>query len=132
MARLMTIFEACRQECAENPIRYIDQHRCLTYHVTKTTMVVRLNYSEWNSLAPPSTSMCGTLIRCYFNPSEPRSNYIVAYGSTKAESKRAIRNFLERYPLACISEPSTIQHQSPSLPVSASPFVNHTETLMQS
>ena len=118
MPSLMTVFEACRQECQEDETRYIDQHRCLTYHVDKYTMVLRLHYSEWNTLMPKSTSMNGVLVRCYFNKRQPKSNYIVAYGSTKASSKRAILDFIQRYPL-CIFEPSTIQQPTPKVPVSA-------------
>lgn len=127
MARLMSVFEACRQECQEDETRYIDQHRCLTYHVTKTTMVIRLNYAEWNTLMPPSTSMNGVLIRCFFNKHQQASNYIVAYGSTKAESKRALLNFIERYPL-CTFEPSTIQQPTTKVPVSAYPCTTSTVT----
>lgn len=121
MAALMQAYYACRLEGQHNPARWVDQHRCLVQGITKTTMVVRLDYSEWNRDAPSSTSINGVLVRCYFNPREPHSNYIIAYGSTKSASKRAIFCFLERYPL-CTFEPSTTPAPTPKVPVSVSPY----------
>jgi len=120
MAAMMQAYYACRLEGQYNPARRIEQHRCLVQGITKTTMLVRLHYSEWNRDAPPSTSINGILVRCYFNPREPHSNYIIAYGYSKASSKRAILCFLERYPL-CTFEPSTIQQVTPRVHASASP-----------
>ena len=95
----MQVYTACRIEMMDNPIRGIEQHPCLIRNVAKTTMVVKLHYSEWNTNAIPSTSVDGILVRCYFNPKDKDSNYIIAYGDTKAQSKRALLQFLHRYPL---------------------------------
>lgn len=110
MALLMQVYSACRIEMDSNPQRRISQHECLIRNVSKTTMVVRLHYSEWNPNAIPSTSVDGILIRCYFNPQDKGSNYIVAYGNSKALSKRAIMQFLERYPLQETDE--KVSHES--------------------
>ena len=99
MALLMQVYIACRIEAEQNPERRISQHKCLIENVSAKTMVVKLNYDEWNLQAPPSTSIDGVLIRCYFNKTDKESNYIVAYGTSKHQSKRAIMQFLNRYPL---------------------------------
>lgn len=110
MALLMQVYSACRIEMLDNPERRINQHECLIRNVSKSTMVVRLHYSEWNPNAIPSTSVDGVLVRCYFNPKDKDSNYIVAYGDCKAQSKRAILQFLERYPLQDTEE--KVSHES--------------------
>jgi len=107
---MMPAFYACRIEGQHNPVKRIDQHKCLVQNTTKTTLVVRLHYSEWNRDAPSETSVNGVLVRCYFNPKEPNSNYIVAYGYTKVASKRAIMQFLEQYPLV---EPGQVNQKVP-------------------
>ena len=106
MALLMQVYIACRIEAEQNPLRRISQHKCLTENVSAKTMVVKLNYDEWNHNAPPSTSIDGVLIRCYFNKTDRDSNYIIAYGTSKCQSKRAIMRFLQRYPLV---EPGQVE-----------------------
>lgn len=103
----MQVYTACRIEMNEDVQRRIEQHSCLVQSITKTTMVIRLHYSEWNPNCPPSTSIDGILVRCYFNKKFPNSNYIVAYGPTKAQSKRALLHFLNRHPLSSIETHST-------------------------
>jgi hypothetical protein len=110
MALLMQVYIACRIEGQEDNQRRINQHKCLTENVSAKTMVVRLNYDEWNHNAPPSTSIDGVLVRCYFNRVDRDSNYIIAYGTKKCLSKRAIMQFLERYPLV---EPDQVQKKVP-------------------
>ena len=122
MASMMQAYYAIRREYSNNPDKRIDPSPCLIRNTNAQTMVVQLHYVEWNSQCPPSTSIDGVLIRCYFNRSEPMHNYIVAYGSTKSQNKRSLLQFLERFPL-CTFEPSTIQQPTTKANASVSPSV---------
>lgn len=119
MASMMQAYYAIRMEYSDNPDKRIDPSPCLVRNTNAQTMVIRLDYGEWNTLAPPTTSIDGVLIRCFFNKSEPSNNYIIAYGSTKSQNKRVLLRFIERFPL-CSFVPSTIQQPTPKVPVSAS------------
>ena len=100
MAMMMQVYTALRLEAKRNPKHRVDPHRCLVQYVGAKTIVVRLHYSQWNPQTPPSTSINGVLVRCYFNYKQPHSNYIIAYSETsKAINKRTLLEFLEQYPL---------------------------------
>lgn len=96
MANMMPVYTARALECIKNPAKRIDMDQCLIHNITPRSLCIKLDsYSEWNHMMPPSTVISGILVRCFF-----KSNYIIAYGSTFSSSKKALIEFLERYPLS--------------------------------
>ena len=99
MANIMPIYTARALECFKNPAKRIEMDQCLILKITPRCLCVKLNHEEWNHMMPPSTVVSGVLVRCFF-----KSNYIIAYGTSFHTSKKALNEFLERYPLSEVKQ----------------------------
>jgi hypothetical protein len=95
MATIMPVYTARAIETSKYPHKRIDMDQCLIQNIQSRMLCIRLDsYYEWNHMMPPSTVVSGVLVRCFF-----KSNYIIAYGTSFHASKKALVEFLERYPL---------------------------------